>query len=173
MGAATVLYASGAVVLVIAGVSKAKAPAATAALFDDWGGPARLASSRVVLVRMLGTVEITLGLVALVASAPIVARLVGALYIGFALAVGRAMSVGAGSCGCFGRVEVPPSWYHVIGNTVLAAAAFVAASRATPIEVMDSQPRGGLGFVFLVGVLAGLALLTFTTLPEATKARRV
>ena len=39
------------------------------------------------------------------------------------------------------------------------------------IHVMESQPASGLGFVLLVGVIAGLALVAFTSLPEALGAR--
>ena len=42
----------------------------------------------------------------------------------------------------------------------------------TPAEVMGDQPAAGLPFVLLVGVLAGLALVAFTALPEALSARR-
>jgi hypothetical protein len=49
---------------------------------------------------------------------------------------------------------------------------FIAIGGATPLEVMDNQPFEGLGFVVLVGVLAGLFLVLFTALPEAMAARR-
>ncbi|MFZ9018031.1 MAG: hypothetical protein ACO23O_13675, partial [Ilumatobacteraceae bacterium] len=97
---------------------------------------------------------------------------VGLVYLVFAATVLRAMAVGAPSCGCFGRVEAPPSWFHVSGNTVLAAASFVAANGSSPLEVMDAQPAGGVGFVVAVGLLAGLALVVFIALPEAVAARR-
>ena len=128
--------------------------------------------SGVRLAIALGVVEIALGLGALVLEEAALAIAVGVLYVAFAATVLRAMAVGAESCGCFGRVEAPPSWYHVAGNAVLAGASFVAASADSPLEVMDGQAAGGVGFVVLVGVLAGLALVVFTALPEAMAARR-
>ena len=161
MNAATAFYASAAVLLVIAGVAKVARPATAAVLMEDLGAPAGGPLSGTRLALAFGVLEVRA-----------VAAVVGLLYAVFALTVLRAMAVGAASCGCFGRVEAPPSWYHVIGNSLFAIAAFVAVSASSPLEVMDSQPAGGVGFVVLVGVLAGLALVVFTALPEAMAARR-
>jgi hypothetical protein len=56
------------------------------------------------------------------------------LFAGFvvlALASGRPI----GSCGCFGRVDIPPTWLHVVVNASLGAVASIEAleelSRAT------------------------------------------
>jgi len=172
MNAATAFYASAAVLLVIAGVAKVARPATAAVLMEDLGAPAGGPLSGTRLALAFGVVEGVVGLAALVLEVRAVAAVVGLLYAVFALTVLRAMAVGAASCGCFGRVEAPPSWYHVIGNSLFAIAAFVAVSASSPLEVMDSQPAGGVGFVVLVGVLAGLALVVFTALPEAMAARR-
>jgi hypothetical protein len=102
----------------------------------------------------------------------VTAGIVGVFYVGFAAAVVRALMVGATSCGCFGRAESPPTRIHVAGTIGLAVVSFIAIGGATPLEVMDDQSVGGLGFVVLVGVLAGLFLVLFTALPEAMAARR-
>ncbi|NDH85371.1 MAG: hypothetical protein EBY65_11005 [Acidimicrobiia bacterium] len=98
---------------------------------------------------------------------------VGVLYVVFALAVWRAISVGATSCGCFGRVDAPPTWLHVFGNLALAACSFGAVAGRSPLEVMEDQPAAGVGFVAAVGVLAGLELVAFTALPGTRKSARV
>ena len=172
MDAATALYASAAVLLVIAGAVKVIRPATTAALIEDLGAPVRGPLTGPRLALALGVVEIVLGLAALVAEIPAVALAVGLLYLVFAVVVIRAMSLGATSCGCFGRVDAPPTWFHVIGNTALAACSFVAVAGRSPLEVMEDQPAGGVGFVLMIGVLAGLELVFFTALPEALEARR-
>ena len=172
MDAATALYASAAVLLVLAGVVKMARPANTAGLLDALVAPSfdRLNTTR--LAFGLGVFEIVLGLAALVAEIAAVAVVVGVLYGVFAVIVWRAMRIGAGTCGCFGRVDAPPSWWHVVGNGAFAACSFVAAAGRSPLAVMEGQPFGGLGFVVLVGVLAGLALVVFTAIPEAMEARR-
>lgn len=171
MDAATALYAAAAVLLVLAGAVKVSRPATAAVLMVDLGAPAGGPVSGARLAVSLGVIEVGLGVSALVLEVPAVAFAVCVLYAAFALTVVRAMAVGSESCGCFGRVEAPPSWFHVVGNGVLAIASLVAASSASPLEVMDGQPAGGVGFVILVGVLAGLALVVFTALPEAMAAR--
>ncbi len=172
MDAATALYASAAVLLVIAGVVKVIRPANTAALLDDLGAPSFGPIDGTRITFGLGVVEIVLGLTALVGEIPAVALAVGVLYVVFSATVWRAMRLGAGSCGCFGRVDAPPSWWHVIGNLALAGCSFAAATGRSPLEVMQDQPLGGIGFVVLVGVLAGLELIVFTALPEAMEARK-
>lgn len=172
MDAITALFASAAVLLVIAGVVKVTGPSATAATMRDLGvkpiGP--LDANR--LTVLLGSIEIVVGVGALVADVAAVAAAVGLLYVVFAATVARALRVGVGSCGCFGRIDAPPSWWHVIGNLGLAAASFLAAAGRTPLEVMESQPAGGIGFVLAVGVLAGVELVMFTTVSVATGSRR-
>lgn len=171
MDAAIALYAAAAVLLVIAGAVKVIRPATAADLIEDLGAPARGPLTGVRLASALGIVEVGLGVAALVAAWSAVAVAVGVLYVVFAVTVLRAMRMGAESCGCFGRVDAPPSWFHVLGNLALAGSSFTAAAARSPLEVMDDQPLGGLGFVVLVGVLAGLALVLFTALPEARAAR--
>ncbi|MEM8705707.1 MAG: MauE/DoxX family redox-associated membrane protein [Actinomycetota bacterium] len=172
MDAATALYASAAVLLVIAGAVKVIRPATTADLIEDLGAPVGGPITGARLALGLGVVEIVVGIAALVAEIPAVAVAVGVLYVVFAVTVIRAMSLGATSCGCFGRVEAPPTWFHVVGNVALAVCSFIAAACRSPLEVMEGQPAAGVGFVLLIGVLAGLELVFFTALPEAMEARR-
>lgn len=171
MVVATALYASGAVLLVIAGAVKLARPASTAALIDDLGmAPGSLDRDR--LARALGVGEVALGLTALVGEIAAIAVVVGVTYVAFAATVVQAKRVGAGSCGCFGRIDAPPSWWHVGGNLGLAVSSFAAAAGRSPLEVMEDQPLGGVGFVVIIGVLAGLELLVFTSLPEALTSRQ-
>jgi hypothetical protein len=172
MQAATALFASAAVLLVLAGVVKVSRPTTAADLMQTLGAPSRGPWSGTHLAVGLGVIEIALGVIGLVSELPAAAVAIGVLYVIFGLTVLRAMALGATSCGCFGRIESPPTWFHVFGNAVLAAAAFTAATASSPLEVMDAQPAGGIGFVLLVGVLAGLALVVFTALPEASAARQ-
>ena len=172
MDAATALYASAAVLLVIAGVVKVVRPANTVALLEDLGAPSLGPVDGRRLTFALGGFEIALGLAALITEVTELAIVVGGVYVVFATTVVRAMRLGAGSCGCFGRIDAPPSWWHIVGNLALAAGSIVAAGGRSPLEVMEDQPAGGLGFVVVVGVLAGLELIVFTAIPEAMDRRR-
>ena len=161
------LHATAALLLLVAGLAKVVRPAPTTDLLVSLGVPAGAATAVVV-----GLAEMVLGTTALAVGGPVTAAATGALYVAFVVVVVRAMAAGATSCGCFGRADAPPSWIHVIGNLVLAAASFGAIAGDTALEVMDGQPAAGVGFVLLVGVLTGLPLVAFTALPEALGARR-
>ena len=60
----------------------------------------------------------------------------------------------------------------LVGNLILAVCSFVAVASRSPLEVMRDQPATGIGFVVIIGVLAGLELVFFTALPEALEARK-
>ena len=167
MDVVVALHAAAALLLLVAGMAKIVRPAPTAELLSSLGVPAH---SSVAIT--LGVVECAVGIAALAVGGPLTALATAAFYIGFTGVVGRALAVGAVSCGCFGRADTPPSWLHVVGNTGFAAASIVAVAGDTPLDVMDDQPAAGLGFVVGVGVIAGLALVAFTALPEALAARR-
>ncbi|MBQ87417.1 MAG: hypothetical protein CL433_01035 [Acidimicrobiaceae bacterium] len=172
MDAVTALYTSAAVLLVIAGATKVIRPANSAALIELLSAFPRRSAASTRLTRALGLAEITLGIAALLSDVAAFRVVVGVLYVVFAIAVWRAISVGAESCGCFGRVDAPPTWLHVFGNIVLAVCSFGAVAGRSPLEVMEDQPAAGLGFVAAVGVLAGLELVVFTALPDALEARK-
>jgi hypothetical protein len=161
------LHAAAALLLIVAGMAKIARPAPTTELLATLGVPGR----RAVTVA-IGGVETLVGLGALAVGGSITAAATGVLYAGFVAVVWRAMSAGAASCGCFGRVDAPPSWIHVVGNAALAVVSFAAIGGRPAVDVMEGQPAAGLGFVLLVGVIAGLALVAFTALPEALGARR-
>ena len=174
MDAITALYASAAVVLVIAGAAKVVRPTTTAALMEMLGAVMRGSVPGTLLARALGLAAIPLGIATLLTDVAAFRVVVGGvLYVVFALAVWRAISVGATSCGCFGRVDAPPTWLHVFGNLALAACSFGAVAGRSPLEVMEDQPAAGVGFVAAVGVLAGLELVALTALPGARKSARV
>lgn len=160
------LHVSAALLLVLAGAAKMFRPVPTMDLLVSFGLPEVTA-----LAVGIGLAESSVGIAALVVGGPILAAATGVFYLGFLAVVWRALTVGAKTCGCFGRVNSPPSWLHVVGNAGFAAASFVAVAGNTPIQVMGDQPASGLGFILGSGVIAGLALVAFTALPEALAAR--
>ena len=154
--------------LVVAGVAKLSRPAPGVANLLGFRAPP-------VLVRIVGGSEIAVGVAALLVGGP-VAWAVGLIYASFAAIVLRALLAEARSCGCFGRLDAPPSWIHVGGNLALAAVSFVAAAAGrAPVpaivrEIGDS-PAVGAALAAEVVVVAGLMLVAFTALPEAIGVR--
>mgnify|MGYP003348519913 CR=1 FL=1 len=78
MDAVTVLYASAAVLLVIAGAAKVIRPATTAALMEMLGAFLRGSVSGTHLARALGLAEITLGIATLLTDMAALRVVVGA-----------------------------------------------------------------------------------------------
>ena len=161
------LHVSSALLLVIAGLAKVFQPAPTAELLSLFGLPPLTA-----VVVGLGATEIAVGLLALVVGGPYFAAVVGVFYLGFCGVTAKAMLGGAASCGCFGQVNAPPSTVHIVGNAIFAVVSGAAMWSRTPLELMADAQLSGIVFVCAAGVIAGLALVAFTALPEALIARR-
>ena len=162
------IHASAALLLVVAGAAKLTRPA------DGFAGLVGL-RTRPVAVRLIGAIEIAAGIAALLSGRP-AAWIVGLLYTAFALIVLRAVLAGEASCGCFGRLDAPPSLIHVAGNLTLAAMSFAAAGAASPpvsavVQAVGESPATGVALGAVIVSLAGLVLVSFTALPEALAAR--
>jgi hypothetical protein len=115
-------------------------------------------------VRVLGLIEVGLGLWVLLAPGTISALALATLYLGFAafltaLIVGR---VPAASCGCVGQAGAPPSFLHVGLDLAAAAVAIAAATTTVPTlgAVLGDQPLLGVPFLVAMGSAAYAAVLT-------------
>ena len=121
-----------AAVLALAGAAKVLDPVMTAGALRTMGAPVPGW-----LVRVGAVAEVLLAVAAVVWGGGLLWALVGLSYTLFAGFVVLALVSGrpVGSCGCFGRVDIPPTWLHVVVNAVLGAAASIEAleelSRAT------------------------------------------
>ncbi|MCY3616366.1 MAG: hypothetical protein F4Z00_00620 [Acidimicrobiaceae bacterium] len=168
MSVVSALHASAALLLVVAGAAKLIRPA------DGFAGLVGL-RTRPFVVRLIGALEAGAGIAALILGGP-AAWIVGLLYAAFALVVLRAVLAGADSCGCFGRLDAPPSLIHVAGNLTLAAVSFIAAGAASPpvsavVQAAEESSATGVALASVIALLAGLVLVSFTALPEALAAR--
>jgi hypothetical protein len=155
-----------AVLLVAGGVAKVRAPLDTARALQGVGIGATAA-----VVRVGAAVEVAVGVLALLAGWPVVIALVAVSYLAFAAFVVRARRADApiSSCGCFGKIDTPPSLVHVVLDGAIAIAAGAVAIVGTDVSmptILPDQPLFGVPFVFLVAVGAGLMLLAFTALPR-------
>lgn len=164
------LYAAGSLLLVFAAVAKLAFPRPAADLLGILGLPARTW-----IARLVGCAELTLGLVALAVGGPFPAAAAAVVYSLFALVSLLAINRGLASCGCFGQVDSPPSRIHVIGNIFFAAVcALVVRAGVSPrvwVGTATDQPAGVAALVLAVCVLAGLAFVSLTAVPEWLRAR--
>ena len=72
------------------------------------------------------------------------------------------------SCGCFGKVDTPPSVVHVVLDFAFAGVAAAAAFTgdvALP-DVLGDQPLAGVPFLMLLAIGCSLVFLAFSSLPE-------
>lgn len=140
-----------ALLLVVAGASKAVDPAMTVGALRALGLP-----SAKPLVRAGAAAELLLGLLVLAAGWAVAWWLVAASYLAFAAFVAAALRAGTlvGSCGCFAREDTPPHPLHVVIDVALAATAAAAAvlGVGAPLGAIADAPGEG-------AVVAGLGVL--------------
>ena len=162
-----------AALLVLGGAFKAIDPSDTAYALRALGLPH--ASG---LVRVGGIAEVVVGIGALATGDPVFAALVALSYLAFAGFVVIALRSRSpiSSCGCFGKVDTPPSPVHVVIDLLAAvvamAVALVGDTVALP-DVLADQPMLGIPFAILAVTGIYLVFLAFTALPKTLAATRV
>ncbi len=150
-----------ALVLVLAGLAKLRRPTATGEALRAARLPGHPA-----LVRVLGSVEVAVGVGALVVGGRLPALATASLYLGFtAFAAVQRRGAGA-SCGCFGARTTPLTVLHVVVDAVCAAVALAAAATAAPPLLAGGPDLATLTSLALVGCGAALVRLLLTTVPE-------
>jgi len=154
-----------AVLLAAGGILKAVRPADTARAIQALGLPVPGS-----LVRVAGGAEVAIAAAAFLTGHPVAVALVAASYVIFAGFVwsARRRRLPIASCGCFGRVDTPPSAIHLALNGVAALAAGMAlAEGATGFaDVLTSQPLGGVPYTLMLVLGSWLAFLALTSLPR-------
>jgi hypothetical protein len=160
--------------LVVAGVAKAVRPAdTTRALGAALGRRAPAAG----IVRGAAAAEAALGVAALVWPVPLLAALVGASYVTFAVvvAVVRRRGGALASCGCFGTPDTPATGLHVVIDLALAASAgsvAAAGHSGTLGPLLATQPLRGVPLVAVSALAGWLTFMALTLLPRLQAARR-
>jgi hypothetical protein len=157
-------------VLAVGGVAKLLGPEATVPMLRALGLP-----SSPVLARLLGAVEVAVGVAAFLVGGRWLAIAVAALFTIFTVAVLRLRAGGeAVSCGCFGRSSAPPTLVHVAVDAVAALVAIAAAAADAPgfLEVRPDLPGAGVPQLLLTVLAVWLGVAVLTVLPEALVAAR-
>jgi len=161
MGAWAGPFLIAAVLLAAAGIAKLVDPANTVGALRGFGIGVPPAA-----VRLAGALEAALAVVAGSTGAALPALLVAASYVAFSVFVAAALVTHRpiGSCGCFGKVDTPPSALHLVVNLGAAVAAMGVASAGGGGlgSVLSAQPLAAVPFLLLVatGAYAAFALLT-------------
>ena len=127
-------------------------------------------------VRAVGGVEAALSFAAILTGDSILAILVAASYLAFtgfvAIALFRHLPIG--SCGCFGKVDTPPSGLHVLVNlgAVVASVGMAVGHGRGLVTVLAHQPLAGIPFLVLGAVGTYAAFTALTILPTMIRVPR-
>lgn len=171
MGAWSGPFLVAALLLAGAGAAKALDPVTTVGALRKLGLGVPAA-----VVRAGGVAEVALATVAVVTGAPVAAALVACSYLAFTafVAVARVRRLPIGSCGCFGRIDTPPSAIHLVVNTGAAVSAVAVALRdgGGIGPVLADQPLAGIPFLLLAVIGAYAAFTALTVVPQLALLRR-
>lgn len=159
-----------AALIAVAGMAKIGTPSATVGALEA----SRLPSSPR-LVRMLGGLEVAVGVYAIVFGDVLAGAAVVVMYLGFNAFVVNALvrDLPVASCGCFGKEDTPPSWIHVAITVVGMAAGLLAvvSPPGDPAEILAGG-SGALIFLGMTGVAFWFAYMSLTSLPKTLGAAR-
>jgi hypothetical protein len=130
------------------------------------------------MVRILGLIEAAVGMVCIVRPSAPAAATMGLIYAGFTVFVASLIlrRVPAGSCGCLGERDLPPTWLHVAFTAGAAAVAWMVAVTEPGIGSILRQaaatPLAGVPYVAGVATAGVLAALAVVHLPAVAGAWR-
>ena len=134
---------------------------------------ARLPSGEFVVLG-LAALEVAAGAGALLVDLRVVPLVLAATYLAFACFVGYALlrDIPIQSCGCFGRVDTPPTTTHIAMNLTFAVAGVVASDAPRLIDRILEAPGAGFGFLTMTLIGAYLTYLMLAELPATLRATK-
>jgi hypothetical protein len=125
------------------------------------------------VVYTLAVAEIATGAISLLAGGAVAGWAIAVLYGGFGWFVAFALRrhIPISSCGCFGKVDTPPSVVHLFLNAAGMAGGVWAALSHSPslISVLGGQPVAGLPYLAFLAAGTYAAYLLLTALPMLLK----
>jgi len=164
------VFLVGASLLVVSGISKMIRPLATVRAMKNLRLPASIGLSR-----FLGALEAVIGVSSAVTGWVVPCIGSALLYLGFTGFVLLSMAVGERgvSCGCFGDIDTPPSWMHVVLNILFAGAGVAVAAQGSGglIHEFRNSPMNGLVLVGVVTVGTYVAIVSLVYRAQWRQAR--
>ena len=152
-----------ALVLVMAGVAKLRAPAPAARALRELGVPAAAPA-----IRAFAAGEVALGVWALVNAGAVEAIGLACCYAVFAM-LALLLARRRAACGCFGESDFPASRVQALLSGVLAVAC-AAAAIWPPHGVLDRAAGQAVVLVIAIAGSAYAMVLAYTQLPVAWSA---
>ncbi len=163
MGVLAGPFLAASLLLLLAGLSKIMDPTPLVRAGRSVGLPLPAAA-----VRVLAAVEAGLGVTAVLTGSRVAAALVALSYLGFTGFVVLARRRGGvlASCGCFGKVDTPPTRTHIAVTAVLATVAVAVAVR--PVGTLQAD----LPLLAATAAATVVLYLVLALLPGLTEATR-
>jgi hypothetical protein len=125
------------------------------------------------VVYTLSVAEIATGAASLLAGGALAGWAMAVLYGGFGWFVAFALRrrIPISSCGCFGKVDTPPSVVHLFVNAAAMAGGVWAALRPSRslMSVLGDQPVAGLPYLAFLAAGTYAAYILLTGLPVLLK----
>ncbi|GAC1307975.1 MAG: hypothetical protein NVSMB16_04230 [Acidimicrobiales bacterium] len=166
MDAMSVVLLVASLLLVGAGLAKAVRPGDTWRALSRAGLPVGRGPAT---VRVGASVEVAIGVTAILVGGPVPGAMVCLSYVAFAVFISVALGRGwaLASCGCFGEPDSPPTVAHVVLDAVLAAgSALAAVDGVSPRDAVTRHPGTGVVTLSMALVTTGLLYLVFARLPR-------
>ncbi|MEX1094240.1 MAG: MauE/DoxX family redox-associated membrane protein [Acidimicrobiia bacterium] len=143
--------------LIVTGVAKMVAPADTARAIRAMGIPIHNQAGR-----LLGAVEVIVGLGALISGIVALFLVQGTLYAAFLgwVLLARLKSVPLESCGCLGTPDTPPYWGHMVVDSVAVVSSIGVAlsGQGRLFEGLPSEVAAGFTLVVLGAALSWVVI---------------
>lgn len=166
------LVSAAALLLAAAGLAKLRRPAPTRSALAAAGVPGAQRLSAKTANRLSGAVELAVAVLALLAGGRIAAALIAAAFAVLALLSARMMRIESGQdCGCFARPVAVSHWHTAVNlGCMLAGLAALLAPAEPLLHQFGASPGTASALLLAAAVLAYLAFLTMTALPELMSA---
>lgn len=150
-------------VLILAGFAKVRQPSATAGALRELSIPSPLLAARI-----LGAVEISLGVAAIATGHPLLWAGVALSYVAFTAFVLWALGDKSriGSCGCFGREDTPATPGHAAFNAVAATVSFLAVFDPVLLSSFDGSAFEAIVAAVLIMTGIALSIVGLTIVPR-------
>jgi hypothetical protein len=158
-----------AALLVLSGGSKLIDPAPTRGALETARLPAGAGT-----VPSLAVAEIAAGFTGIILGGWGAAA-VGLIYLGFAGFVFYALQrrLPIQSCGCFGRPDTPPTWWHFGFNLIsFGVGLSLAFTGRSPVDLLSDQPLAGIPYLAFVALGVWVVYLLLAEMPRTLAAGR-
>jgi Methylamine utilisation protein MauE len=166
------LVSAAALLLAAAGLAKLRQPSPTRSALAAAGIPGAQRLGAKTANRLSGAGELAIAAVALLVGGRVAAASIALAYLVLAVLSARMMRIESGQdCGCFAKPVAVSHWHTAVNlSCMLAGLVALLAPANSLIDRLGHAPLTGSALLLAAAVLAYLAYLVMTALPELNAA---